>query len=60
VDMATTFKIPIKSSSSPLPLSSARPLLPMPLVHTPPPRNKYQAHHARAAEVSVITPALYN
>jgi hypothetical protein len=31
VDMATTFKIPIKSSSSSLSLSSARPLLPMPL-----------------------------
>ena len=38
VDMATAFKIPIKSSPSPLPLSSARPLLPMPLVLTPPAR----------------------
>ena len=38
VDMATAFKIPISSLSSPLPLSSARPLLPMPLVLTPPAR----------------------
>jgi hypothetical protein len=38
VDMATTFKIPIKSSPPPLPLPSARPLLPMPLVPTPPAR----------------------
>jgi hypothetical protein len=49
VDMATTFKIPIKSSFSPLPLSSARPLLPMPLVPTPPARTTSQSHHAGAA-----------
>jgi hypothetical protein len=36
--MATAIKMAIKSSSSPLPLSSARPLLPMPLVLTPPAR----------------------
>jgi hypothetical protein len=49
VDMATTFKIPIKSSPSPLPLSFARPLLPMPLVLTPPARTTSQLHHAGAA-----------
>jgi len=48
VDMATTFKIPIKSLPSPLPLSSARPLLPMPLVLTPPARTTSQSHHAGA------------
>jgi hypothetical protein len=46
VDMATAFKIPIKSSPPPLPLSSARPLLPMPLVPTPPARTTSQSHHA--------------
>jgi hypothetical protein len=37
VDMATTFKIPIKSSPSPLPLSSARPFCPCPLSSPHPP-----------------------
>jgi hypothetical protein len=46
VDMATFFIIPISSSSFSLPLSSARPLLPMPLVPTPPARTISQSHHA--------------
>jgi hypothetical protein len=49
VDMAATFKIPTKSSPSSLPLSSARPILPMPLVPTPPARTTSQSHHAGAA-----------
>jgi hypothetical protein len=49
VDMATTFNILISSSSSPLPLSSARHLSPMPLVPTPPARTTSQSHQAGTA-----------
>jgi hypothetical protein len=51
-DMAALFIILISSSSAHLPLSSARPLLPMPLVLTPPARTTSQSHHAGAAWVS--------
>jgi hypothetical protein len=47
--MAALFIISISSSSSPLPLSSTRPLLFMPLVPTPPARNISQSHRAGAA-----------
>jgi hypothetical protein len=47
--MASTFNIPISLPSSSLPLPSARPLLPMPLVPTPPARAISQSHHAGAA-----------
>jgi hypothetical protein len=56
VDMAITFKIPIKSSSSPLPLSSARPLLPMPLVLTPPARTTNGARGDHGCGLSEAQP----